>query len=202
MNSQCYMTAINFPRRVVALCITTLLLLPVSSYARDYLIDTKGMHASIQFRIKHLGFSWLTGRFEDFDGSFSYNKKALETSEIEITVQTASINTNHVERDKHLREKKYLDVNSYPEARFISHAFTPINKGLFTLEGELTLHGVTRPISMQIQHIGEGRDPWGKFRRGFEGTLEITLADYGIAGFLGKDARTMELIINLEGMRQ
>jgi polyisoprenoid-binding protein YceI len=196
------MTSINFLNRVAALCVTALLLLPVSSYARDYIIDTKGMHASIQFKIKHLGFSWLTGRFEEFDGTFSYNKRDIESSKIELTVQTASINTNHAERDKHLREKKYLDVKTYPEARFISHAFTPISKGLFTLDGELTLHGVTRPISMLIQHIGEGRDPWGKFRRGFESTFEITLTDYGITGFLGKDARTMELIINLEGVRQ
>jgi polyisoprenoid-binding protein YceI len=185
----------------VSLCVTALLLLPVSSYARDYIIDTKGMHASIQFRIKHLGFSWLTGHFEDFDGAFSYNKRDLKTSTIEITVQTASINTNHAERDKRLRGEKYLDAKTHPEARFISHTFTPISKGLFTLQGELTLHGVTRPISMQIQHIGEGRDPWGKFRRGFEGRFEITLADYGITEFLGKDARTMELIINLEGVR-
>ena len=196
------MTVINFPRRLVSLCIVSLLILPVSSYARDYIIDTRGMHASIQFRIKHLGFSWLTGRFEDFDGRFSYNKRELETSKIEITVQTTSINTNHAERDKRLRNKKFLDAKTYPEAIFVSHSFTPLSKGLFLLTGDLNLHGVTREISMQVQHIGEGRDPWGKFRRGFEGTFEITLADYGITEFLGKDARTMELIINLEGIRQ
>jgi polyisoprenoid-binding protein YceI len=196
------MIVINFPRHLVSLCIASLLILPVSSYARDYIIDTRGMHASIQFRIKHLGFSWLTGRFEDFDGRFSYNKRELDTSKIEITVQTASIDTNHAERDKRLRDKKFLDAKIYPEATFISHSFTPLSKGLFLLTGDLNLHGVTREISMQVQHIGEGRDPWGKFRRGFEGTFEITLADYGITEFLGKDARTMELIINLEGIRQ
>jgi polyisoprenoid-binding protein YceI len=196
------MSAIKFSHSLALLCMTALLVLPASSYAREYIIDTKGMHASIQFRIKHLGFSWLTGRFEDFDGRFNYNKRDLETSNIEITVQTASINTNHAERDKRLRGKKYLDVKIHPRARFVSNAFTQISKGLFTLDGELTLHGVTRPTSMQIQRIGEGRDPWGKFRRGFEGTLEITLTDYGITEFLGKDARTMELIINLEGIRQ
>jgi polyisoprenoid-binding protein YceI len=196
------MTTLEYYRRLMPLCIAALLLLPATGYARDYIIDTKGMHASIHFRIKHLGFSWLTGRFEDFDGTFSYNKRDLDTSKIEITVQTASINTNHAERDKRLRNEKYLDVKTYPEATFISHSFTPLSKGLFTLEGELNLHGVTREISMQIQHIGEGRDPWGKFRRGFEGRFEITLADYGITEFLGRDARTMELIIHLEGIRQ
>ena len=183
-------------------CLISLPLLSSPVYARDYIIDTKGMHASIQFRIKHLGFSWLTGRFEDFSGSFNYDKRQPENSSIEVTVQTVSINTNHAERDKRLRNEKYLNVKNFPEASFVSHSFTPLGEGLFSLEGKLTLHGITHPISMQVQHIGEGRDPWGKFRRGFEGRFEITLADYGITEFLGKDARTMELIINLEGIRQ
>jgi polyisoprenoid-binding protein YceI len=188
--------------RFFVLGLISLLILSLPAHARDYIIDTKGMHASIQFKIKHLGFSWLTGRVEDLGGGFSYDKRQLENSSIEVTVQTASINSNHAERDKRLRGKKYLDVKTYPEATFVSQSFTPLGEGLFALQGELTLHGVTRPISMQVQHIGEGRDPWGKFRRGFEGRFEITLADYGITTSLGKHARTMELIINLEGIRQ
>ncbi len=192
----------NYFHPLWALCLTVLLFFSTSVYARDYVIDTKGMHASIQFRIKHLGFSWLTGRFEDFDGTFNYDKRQPENSKIEITVQTTSINTNHAERDKRLRNEKFLDAKTYPEATFISRSFAPLGEGLFTLKGDLNLHGITRQISMQVKHIGEGRDPWGKFRRGFEGTFEITLADYGITEFLGKDARTMELIVNLEGIRQ
>jgi len=191
-----------YSRHLWALILTALLTFPSAAFASDYIIDTQGMHASIQFRIKHLGFSWLTGRFEDFDGVFSYDKKHPENSKIEMVVQTASINSNHAERDKHLREKKYLDVKNYPQATFVSTSFTPVEAGLFTPAGDLSLHRVTLPLSMQVKHIGKGRDPWGKFRRGFEGTLEITLADYGINGFLGKNIRTLELIINLEGIRQ
>ncbi len=183
-------------------CLGFLLLISPAVFARDYVIDTRDMHASIQFRIKHLGFSWLTGRFEEFKGTFSYDKKHPENSKIEIAVQTASINSNHAERDKRLRGIKFLNTKAYPEATFISTAFTPLDEGRFTLEGDLNLHGISRPISMQIKHIGKGWDPWGKFRRGFEGSLEITLADYGITEYLGKDARSLELIINLEGVRQ
>ncbi len=189
-------------RHLWALCISVLLIVPSSSYARDYIIDTKGMHASIQFKIKHLGFSWLTGRFEKFDGVFSYDKKHPENSHIQMTVQTASINSNHAERDKHLREKKYLNVKKYPEASFVSSAFTPLGEGLFTLDGTLNLHGVSRPVSMLVKHVGKGRDPWGKFRRGFEASVDIRLADFGIHGFVGRDVHTLELIINLEGIRQ
>ena len=183
-------------------CLGFVLLFSPPVFARDYVIDTRDMHASIQFRIKHLGFSWLTGRFEDFKGAFNYDKKHPENSKIEITVQTASIDSNHAERDKRLRGKKFLNTKAYPEATFISTAFTPLNEGLYNLEGDLSLHGISRPINMQIKHIGKGWDPWGKFRRGFEGSLEITLADYGITEYLGNDARSFELIINLEGIRQ
>jgi len=188
--------------RSLMLVLISSLLLSTSVFAREYLIDTKGMHASIQFRIKHLGFSWLTGRFEKFEGRFNYDKRQPENSNIDITVQTASVTTNHAERDKRLRNKKYLDVKTWPQARFVSQSFTPVEKDQFILKGNLSLHGVTRPIEMLIRHIGKGHDPWGKFRRGFEGRFEITLADYGMTSFLGKDARTMEIIVNLEGIRQ
>ena len=107
-----YFTA---PYHFSVIGLMSLLLLSSPVYARDYIIDTKGMHASIQFRIKHLGFSWLTGRFEKFDGTFSYDKRQAGNSKIQITVQTASINSNHAERDKHLRGKSTSIVKLHPK---------------------------------------------------------------------------------------
>lgn len=176
--------------------------LPLSAFARDYIIDTQGMHASVQFKIQHLGYSWLTGRFDDFDGSFSFDKKHPENAHIEITVQTASINSNHAERDKHLREANFLGVTTYPEATFVSTAFSKVDKDQFELKGLLTLHGVSKPITMQVKQVGAGRDPWGGYRRGFEGTLDIVLADYDMTYGLGYKSRKLELSIYLEGIRQ
>lgn len=173
-----------------------------SAAARDYVVDIEGMHASIQFKIQHLGYSWLTGRFDDFDGKFSFDKKHPENSRIELRVQTASINSNHAERDKHLREANFLDVKTYPEATFVSTSFSKIEKGLFALKGLLTLHGASKPITMQVKQVGAGLDPWGGFRRGFEGKLEIVLADFNMAYGLGFKSRKLELSIYLEGIRQ
>ncbi|MBV1920172.1 MAG: YceI family protein, partial [Pseudomonadales bacterium] len=75
-----------------------------------YKIDTKGAHASIKFKIKHLGYSWLYGRFDTFDGTLMLDEKAPGNSKIEVSIDTASVNSNHAERDKHLKSPDFLNV--------------------------------------------------------------------------------------------
>jgi polyisoprenoid-binding protein YceI len=180
----------------------TLLAGSAMAQAADYLIDTKGAHAFIQFHIKHLGYSWLVGRFNDFEGSFSYDEDRPADARVEVTIATASIDSNHAERDKHLRNEDFLDVDRYPEARFVSTAYRDLGEGKGELQGELTLHGVTRPVTIEVTHIGAGPDPWGGYRRGFEGRTSLTLADYGIDYNLGPDAREVFLWLGVEGIRQ
>lgn len=96
-----------------------------AAHAEDYTIDTKGMHAFIQFRIKHLGYSWLYGRFDKFAGDFSYDDKKPEATKVAVTVDTSSVSTNHAERDKHISSKDFLDVEKFPEAKFVSTKYTP-----------------------------------------------------------------------------
>ncbi len=176
--------------------------LPSKAFAADYVIDNKGMHASIQFKISHLGYSWLWGRFDDFSGNFSYDDKNAAASRIKVIVKTASVDSNHAERDKHLRSDDFLDVKKYPEAVFESSEFIPGKDGKATLKGKLTLHGVTRDIEIQVNKIGEGKDPWGGYRAGFEGSTRLKLKDYGIKKDLGPASAELELIISLEGIKQ
>ncbi len=176
--------------------------LPGQVLADKYLIDTKGAHAFIQFRIKHLGFSWLLGRFDRFSGSFTYDEKQPESATVEVSIDTASINSNHAERDKHLRGKDFLDVKRFPQARFVSTRYLPGPEGKAALEGELTLHGVTRPITIEVEETGHGKDPWGGYRRGFQGVVTLTLADFGIDYDLGPASRQVELFLSVEGIRQ
>ncbi len=170
--------------------------------AADYVIDTEGAHASVNFRISHLGYSWLVGRFNDFEGSFSYDADNPEASAITVTIDTASIDSAHAERDKHLRSADFLDVNQYPEAQFVSTAYIPNDDGTGTLEGELTLHGVTREIAIDVEKIGEGQDPWGGYRVGFSGETELQLKDFGIDYDLGPASETVYLALEVEGIRQ
>lgn len=170
--------------------------------ADEYKIDTKGAHAFVQFRIQHLGYSWLWGRFDKFSGHFKFDDKSPEKSSLEMTVDTTSINSNHAERDKHLRDKKYLDVTKFPEARFVSTAFKPTENGNGVMSGNLTLNGETKPIDIQVEFVGAGKDPWGGYRRGYEGRAKLNLKDFGYTFNLGPKSQTVELFISIEGIKQ
>ena len=170
--------------------------------AKDYVIDKKGMHASIQFKISHLGYSWLWGRFNDFEGSLSYDRENPEASKISVTINTRSVDSNHAERDKHIRGKGLLEVEQYPQAHFISTSYTQDKENQGILKGDFTLHGVTNPISIDVRFIGEGKDPWGGYRIGFEGTTRLSLADYNITKNLGPSSKELELIFAIEAIQK
>jgi polyisoprenoid-binding protein YceI len=177
-------------------------LIPGLVRAEDYVIDTKGAHAFVQFRIQHLGYSWLYGRFNDFSGTFSYDEKDPGASKVDVVIKTASVDSNHAERDKHLRGSDFLDADKYPEARFKGISYKPTGAGKATLSGELTLRGVTKVVSLDVTEIGHGRDPWGGYRRGFEGTTKLKLKDYGIPKDLGPASAEVAMTLSVEGIRQ
>ena len=167
--------------------------------AADYEIDPA--HSFIEFRIKHLGYSWLYGRFNRFSGGFSHDPADPSANRISVSIDPASVDTNHAERDKHLRNPDFLDVEKYPDAGFESTKYTgDAESG--TLDGMLTLHGVTKPISLELRKIGEGKDPWGGYRAGFIGTVTLTRGDFGISYNLGPASETMELELGIEGIRK
>ena len=172
-----------------------------SAIAAEYEIDIEGMHAAVQFRIYHLGYSVLTGRFNDFGGTFTWDKDNPQDSSINITIKTASIDSNHAERDKHLREADFLDVEKYPEATFESTQYEG-DAGGGKLHGILTLHGVSKPITIDVSYIGEGDDPWGGYRAGFEGNVTLRRADFGMDYNLGPRSEEMELDLYIEGVRK
>ncbi len=95
----------------------------LTAQAADYAFDKKGSHQFLQFRVQHLGYSWLYGRFNNFDGTFSYDADAPEKSKVSVTIDTTSVDSNHAERDKHIRSDDFLNVDKYPEATFESTSF-------------------------------------------------------------------------------
>lgn len=168
----------------------------VSAQAADYAFDKKGAHQFVQFRVQHLGYSWLYGRFNDFDGNFSYDAEQPEKAKVSVKIDTSSVDTNHAERDKHIRSDDFLNVDKFPEATFTSTSFDGK-----TLKGDLTLHGVTKPVDIAIEKIGEGEDPWGGYRAGFEGRTTFKMADFGIKKDLGPKSADVEMILSVEGIR-
>jgi len=183
----------------VLLAVTTL---ASANAAETYMIDTKGQHAFVDFRIKHLGYSWLHGRFNDFSGAFVVDRDNPANARVEVEIDTASVDTNHAERDKHLRSKDFLNVDAHPKARFVSTAVETTGDGKGVIKGDLTLNGVTKPIEIAVEEIGHGPDPWGGYRAGFLGTTTLKLADFAIDYDLGPASRTVELTLSIEGVRQ
>lgn len=189
-------------KRFIAGILLAGLVAATTAQAEEYVIDTQKTHAFIQFRIKHLGYSWLFGRFDDFSGSFSYDEKNPSASKVSVDIDPASVDTNFAERDKHLRSDEFFYVDKYPTAKFVSTSFDQKADGSAEMKGDLTLRGVTKPVVIAVEPVGHGDDPWGGYRRGFYGTTEIALADFGIPFDLGPAARTVQLELSVEGIRQ
>ncbi|SDU31023.1 Polyisoprenoid-binding protein YceI [Pseudomonas pohangensis] len=170
--------------------------------AADYEIDRKGQHAFINFKISHLGYSWLYGTFKDFSGTFSYDEKNPDASKVQVSIQTASVDTNHAERDKHLRSDDFLNVSEFPTATFESTAIKTTGSKSADITGNLTLNGVTKPVVIKATLVGEGSDPWGGYRAGFSGTTSFKLKDFDINKDLGPASQEVELTLSVEGVRQ
>ena len=182
--------------------VLTLAFISLPARAADYVIDTEKAHAFIQFKIQHLGYSWLLGRFNSFDGEFSYDEKNPSAAKVTVNIDPASIDSNHAERDKHLRGKDFLDVDKYKTAKFVSTSFEEKGNGKALLKGDLTLRGVTKNVSIDVEHIGHGTDPWGGYRRGFAGKTTLTLSDFNINYNLGPASKQVEMFLSIEGIRK
>jgi polyisoprenoid-binding protein YceI len=170
--------------------------------AETYVIDTKGMHASINFEIPHLGYSLLTGRFNRFSGEFIYDSDDPSASSVYMVIETGSVDTNHAERDKHLRSKDFLNSKKHPEARFVSTSFSVDDSGAIVMMGDFTLNGISKPMTIHAKKIGEGEDPWGGYRMGFSGETSFLLTDFGIMKSLGEHSKEVVLQLNIEGVRE
>jgi polyisoprenoid-binding protein YceI len=190
-------------KHLAALAISSIGLIGLPTFADNYTIDTKGAHASINFSIQHLGYSVLTGRFDTFAGDFSYDPAKPEASTINVTIDTNSVNSNHAERDKHLRSKDFLNVEKFPQAKFVSKkVVVGADKTSFDLVGDFTLNGVTKSITIATKKIGEGKDPWGGYRAGFQGTTELKLKDFNVQMDLGPASQVVKLELNVEGLKK
>ncbi|GAB7530915.1 YceI family protein [Pseudomonas sp. 3A(2025)] len=188
-------------KSLAALALGTALFTAGQAMAADYVIDKEGQHAFIDFKISHLGYSFIHGTFKDWDGTFTFDAAKPEASKIAVELKTASLFTNHAERDKHIQSKDFLDTGKFPEARFVSTSVKSTGEKTADVTGDLTLHGVTKPVVIKATFNGEGKDPWGGYRAGFNGSTTLNLNDFGIKG-PGPTSQTLDLDISLEGVQK
>ncbi|MFT7560658.1 MAG: polyisoprenoid-binding protein YceI [Flavobacteriales bacterium] len=176
----------------------------VQAAPETYIIDTKGAHAFVQFKVKHLGYSWLYGRFNDFSGEFTYDAANPAANTVNVVLNMASLDSAHAERDKHIRSGDFFDVEKFKQATFNSTGYKKVSDAKGVLTGDLTLFGKTKSISLDVDHVGGGADPWGGYRQGFEGTAVINPADWGkdFSKKLGPALTEVELTLSVEGIRK
>jgi polyisoprenoid-binding protein YceI len=148
-------------------------LIPTGTWAID------PTHSTIGFSVKHVGIATVRGSFDTFSGTFTAGP-TLEESSIETTIATASVNTSDEQRDGHLRSADFFDAETFPEITFRSTQLRPVDEHSFEVTGDLTLHGVTRPVTLEAKLEGFETDPWGNERLGLELTGQLNRGEFGM----------------------
>ena len=138
------------------------------------------MHSELQFKIKHLMISNVSGALKSFQAEVETEEEDFSTAKINLTAQMESISTNNEQRDAHLRNSDFFEVDKYPELKFKSTKVEKIDADTFVLHGELTLKGVTKPVKLNVEFNGTTKDPWGGERSGFVITGKINRSDWGV----------------------
>jgi len=184
-----------------ALIVMLAVFAPVSaSAAETYVLDPD--HTYILFRVKHLGVGYSYGQFSGATGSFRLEDTPGAKSLIEIEAQAKLINTGVQIRDNHIRSQDFLNVENYPIISFRSTSVEKVEQDLYRISGDLMLLGKTRPITVKARQTGAGKDPWGKYRKGFETSFTIKRSDFGMDFMLGGVSDEVDLTVSVEGILQ
>jgi polyisoprenoid-binding protein YceI len=153
--------------------------------AETYVVDKN--HSDASFRIRHFA-SKVRGRFADFEGTINADPAKPEASSVTFTIKTASIDTSQPDRDKHLKSADFFDVEKYPEITFKSSKMTPAGKDKYDVTGTLTMHGVSKEVTLPVTYLGTVKDPRGNERASFEIDTKLNRKDFGMTWNRALDA--------------
>lgn len=147
--------------------------------APPLVLSVDGAHSSVSFRIRHL-LSRVEGRFTAFEGTLSGDPAKPEQARVSFTIRTASVDTAIPDRDKHLKSPDFFDAEKYPEITFHSTAIRKRGENLYDVEGDFTMHGVTRRLVLPVTFLGTMKDPWGNPKYAFSLETKLDRKDFGI----------------------
>ena len=145
----------------------------------NYAIDPT--HSRIGFVARHAMVTKVRGSFNEFDGSGYFDAEHPANSHVQLTIQTASIDTRNADRDAHLRSNDFFDMDTYPEITFVSTSVEPAGDENYRVTGDLTIKGVTKPVTVDFEYTGTAVDPYGNQRIGLEGTTTVNRKDWGVS---------------------
>jgi len=138
------------------------------------------VHSSIGFTVRHLVVSKVRGKFGRWTGTIRMDEHDLAAAQVDVSIETASVDTGVEQRDNHLRSADFFDVEKFPAMTFKSTGVEKEKAGTLHLHGNLTLHGVTRPVTLEVEYAGSQKDPWGGFRAGFSARTSLDRKEFGL----------------------
>ncbi len=173
---------------------------PTASAGVAYEVDP--VHSALIFRIKHLNVAYFYGRFNEIEGTFVLDDADPARCEFDLRVKVASIDTNNADRDKHLKSADFFDFEHHPLITFKSRSVKKTGDNTLEVTGELTLRGVTKPLTVKVERTGCGPGMRGEQRCGWETTFEIRRSDFGMTALLGPVGDEVRLLVGIEGVRR
>jgi polyisoprenoid-binding protein YceI len=144
----------------------------------NWTLDTA--HSGVTFSVRHMVVAKVRGRFADWRGTLELDEADLSRSRVDVEIDARSIDTGNAQRDEHLRSADFLDVQQFPTLRFESRRVETAGADGLRIVGDLTLHGVKREVTLDVERGGNAKDPWGNQRAGFAAKLSILRSDYGL----------------------
>jgi polyisoprenoid-binding protein YceI len=167
--------------------------------AEEYAVDPA--HAGVNFKISHLGLSWVQGRFDEFSGDFTIDASAPDKCSFALKINPGSVDTNNQKRDEHLRGPDFFNANQFPAMSFKSTSVRPLKNG-YEVTGDFTLHGVTKPVSFELVGGRTAEFPKGVQRTGFSADFSLKRSDFGITKFTPGVGDKIYVSVSFEGTRK
>ena len=173
--------------------------------ADNYMIDAS--HTSIIFGVSHLGYSFTYGRFNKLNGSFNLNPSNPASSSFQLNIDASSIDTNDAKRDQHLKGPDFFNTSQFPVISFQSTAVTTSvdkedGKTVYNVTGNLTMHGQTKPVTLPLKMLGEGKGPYGNHRAGFYCNTKLKRTAFGMTNMVPSIGDDVAITISFEGIRK
>ena len=162
------------------LLLAFILIFTLSGLASAIELVSDKARSKIAFSVGHFLFSTTDGRFKDFQGSIELDEQNLVRSTVDFTIRVASIDTDNKKRDTHLRTADFFDAEKFPDARFVSTSIEKVSGGGFRLDGNLTIHGVTKKVAFRLDYLGEKKGPDGLLNARFKASTVLDRRDFGI----------------------
>jgi polyisoprenoid-binding protein YceI len=173
---------------------------PAALAAETFAIDP--VHSAVLFKVNHLGVSNFYGRFQDVTGTYVLDADNPAASSLDVTIKAESVDTHNEKRDQHLKSPDFFNVKQFPVLTMKSKSVKKTGDKTFRVTADLTVHGVTKEVTFDATQVGAGKDPWGGYRSGFEGSLTLKRSEYDVKFMPGGVGEDVTILISVEGVRQ